>query len=393
MFKQMFKKKRNKLSVTKEHRPRMDWQKRTAIIVIVLNCLLVSGLGVNAYLVNGELRHLKNQMTYLSDTSSVILSGVDTMRADIEQTLQEEASLIEDWSVELKQTNFAMGTYRVAMTVIPKEYTEKTQVEMYFGTNKFGLQLENFKFVGEAQLSLNHRYDGNVTVLLVNGKKKNTEVLAGYQDIQNGFEEILSGSLKEIPKFENGVMRVNQDFAYDIADKNKFGFTEFQLVIESDGQVLDAFDLFADSAAETKSDTPKSNMTGNEKGEKEKTENTKTGNEKSDIAKIEDASDGENLSKENTEISTESDDAIEELEPVYLLNGSYYVKEHYEVEEGSQIRIYLKGVCQEGFTFTYDLFRGVTQEGAVKGFADAEDYFAPNARVYDALGYWRLDET
>ena len=392
MFKQMFKKKRNKLSVTKEHRPRMDWQKRTAIIVIVLNCLLVSGLGVNAYLVNGELRHLKNQMTYLSDTSSVILSGVDTMRADIEKTLQEEASLIEDWSVELKQTNFAMGTYRVAMTVIPKEYTEKTQVEMYFGTNKFGLQLENFKFVGEAQLSLNHRYDGNVTVLLVNGKKKNTEVLAGYQDIQNGFEEILSGSLKEIPKFENGVMRVNQDFAYDIADKNKFGFTEFQLVIESDGQVLDAFDLFADSAAETKSDTPKSDMTGNEKGEKEKTENTKTGNEKSDIAKIEDASDGENLSKENTEISTESDDAIEELEPVYLLNGSYYVKEHYEVEEGSQIRIYLKGVCQEGFTFTYDLFRGVTQEGAVKGFADAEDYFAPNARVYDALGYWRLDE-
>lgn len=392
MFKQMFKKKRNKLSVTKEHRPRMDWQKRTAIIVIVLNCLLVSGLGVNAYLVNGELRHLKNQMTYLSDTSSVILSGVDTMRADIEQTLQEEASLIEDWSVELKQTNFAMGTYRVAMTVIPKEYTEKTQVEMYFGTNKFGLQLENFKFVGEAQLSLNHRYDGNVTVLLVNGKKKNTEVLAGYQDIQNGFEEILSGSLKEIPKFENGVMRVNQDFAYNISDKNKFGFTEFQLVIESDGQVLDAFDLFADSAAETKSDTPKSDMTGNEKGEKEKTENTKTGNEKSDIAKIEDASDGENLSKENTEISTESDDAIEELEPVYLLNGSYYVKEHYEVEEGSQIRIYLKGVCQEGFTFTYDLFRGVTQEGAVKGFADAEDYFAPNARVYDALGYWRLDE-
>lgn len=392
MFKQMFKKKRNKLSVTKEHRPRMDWQKRTAIIVIVLNCLLVSGLGVNAYLVNGELRHLKNQMTYLSDTSSVILSGVDTMRADIEQTLQEEASLIEDWSVELKQTNFAMGTYRVAMTVIPKEYTEKTQVEMYFGTNKFGLQLENFKFVGEAQLSLNHRYDGNVTVLLVNGKKKNTEVLAGYQDIQNGFEEILAGSLKEIPKFENGAMRVNQDFAYNISDKNKFGFTEFQLVIESDGQVLDAFDLFADSAAETKSDTPKSDMTGNEKGEKEKTENTKTGNEKSDIAKIEDASDGENLSKENTEISTESDDAIEELEPVYLLNGSYYVKEHYEVEEGSQIRIYLKGVCQEGFTFTYDLFRGITQEGAVKGFADAEDYFAPNARVYDALGYWRLDE-
>lgn len=392
MFKQMFKKKRNKLSVTKEHRPRMDWQKRTAIIVIVLNCLLVSGLGVNAYQVNGELRHLKNQMTYLSDTSSVILSGVDTMRADIEQTLQEEASLIEDWSVELKQTNFAMGTYRVAMTVIPKEYTEKTQVEMYFGTNKFGLQLENFKFVGEAQLSLNHRYDGNVTVLLVNGKKKNTEVLAGYQDIQNGFEEILAGSLKEIPKFENGAMRVNQDFAYNISDKNKFGFTEFQLVIESDGQVLDAFDLFADSAAETKSDTPKSDMTGNEKGEKEKTENTKTGNEKSDIAKIEDASDGENLSKENTEISTESDDAIEELEPVYLLNGSYYVKEHYEVEEGSQIRIYLKGVCQEGFTFTYDLFRGITQEGAVKGFADAEDYFAPNARVYDALGYWRLDE-
>ena len=386
MFKQMFKKKRNKLSVTKEHRPRMDWQKRAAIIVIVLNCLLVSGLGVNAYLVNGELRHLKNQMTYLSDTSNVILSGVDTMRADIEETLQEEASLIEDWSIELKQTNFAMGTYRVSMTVIPKEYTEKTQVEMYFGTNKFGLHLENYKYVGEAQLSLNHRYDGNVTVLLVNGKKKNTEVLAGYQDIQAGFEEILSGSLKEIPKFEAGVMRINQEFFYDISDKNKYGFTDFKLVIESDGKVLEAFDLLADALAEQESDPAQNHKTGNEKSENEKTDNEKTENEPA----------GENMPDDNddddTVGDTEADDVIRKIEPVYLLNGSYHVKEHYEVEEGSQIRIYLKGVCQEGFTFTYDLFRGITQEGAVKGFADAEDYFAPNARVYDALGYWRLDE-
>lgn len=386
MFKQMFKKKRNKLSLTKEHRPRMDWQKRTAIIVIVLNCLLVSGLGVNAYLVNGELRHLKNQMTYLSDTSSVILSGVDTMRADIEQTLQEEASLIEDWSIELKQTNFAMGTYRVTMTVIPKEYTEKTQVEMYFGTNKFGLHLENYKYVGEAQLSLNHRYDGNVTVLLVNGKKKNTEVLAGYQDIQAGFEEILTGSLKEIPKFEAGVMRINQEFFYDISDRNKYGFTDFKLVIESDGKVLEAFDLLADALAKQEGESAQNQKTGNEKSEHAKTDNDKTENEPA----------GENMPDDNDEDDTvgdtEADDVIRKIEPVYLLNGSYHVKEHYEVEEGSQIRIYLKGVCQEGFTFTYDLFRGITQEGAVKGFADAEDYFAPNARVYDALGYWRLDE-
>lgn len=382
----MFKKNKNKLMVAKEKHPKLSWQRRVAIILIVLNCLLVSGLGVNAYLVNAELRHLKNQMTYLSDTSSVILSGVDTMREDIEQTLQEEASLIEDWSIELKNTNFAMGTYYVTMTVVPKEYTEKTQVEMYFGTNKFKLNLENFKYVGEAQLSMNHRYDGNVTVLLVNGKKKNTEVLAGYQDIQAGFEEVLTGGLKVIPKFEDGILRVNQDFSYDISDKNKYGFTDLNLVIESDGQTLETFDLLADPSAVQKSD-----ITENEKAENKKAENEKTDNEKSDNEKIEDEPDGENLSNENTEISTEKDEAIEKLEPVYLLNGSYHVKNNYEVEEGAQIRIYLKGVCQEGFTFTYDLFRGITQEGAVKGFADAEDYFAPNARVYDALGFWRLE--
>ena len=116
---------------------------------------------------------------------------------------------------------------------------------------------------------------------------------------------------------------------------------------------------------------------------------------KTDYEKIEnnteDEADLDNLLNDNSEVSTKSEDAIEEVEPVYLLNGSYHVKNHYEVEEGAQIRIYLKAVCQEGFTFTYNLFQGTTEEGAVKGFADAEDYFAPNARVYDALGCWRLD--
>ena len=381
----MFKKFKNEWMVAKEKHPRLSWQKRVAVIVILLNCLLVSGLGLNAYLVNAELRHLKNQMTYLSDTSSVILSGVDTMRADIEQTLQEEASLIEDWSIELKHTNFSMGIYSVAITVIPKEYTEKTQVEIYFGTNKFKLQQEKFKYVGEAQLSMNHRYDGNVTVLLVNGKKKNTEVLAGYQDIQAGFEEVLSGSLKEIPKFEKGIMRVNQDFAYDISDKNKYGFTDVELVIESSGEILETFDLLADPSTEKKEDSAE-----NEKATVKNTDSDKTDYEKTEN-NTEDEADLDNLLNDNSEVSTESEDAIEEVEPVYLLNGSYHVKNHYEVEEGAQIRIYLKAVCQEGFTFTYDLFRGTTEEGAVKGFADAEDYFAPNARVYDALGCWRLD--
>ena len=381
----MFKKFKNEWMVAKEKHPRLSWQKRVAVIVILLNCLLVSGLGVNAYLVNAELRHLKNQMTYLSDTSSVILSGVDTMRADIEQTLQEEASLIEDWFIELKHTNFSMGIYSVAITVIPKEYTEKTQVEIYFGTNKFKLQQEKFKYVGEAQLSMNHRYDGNVTVLLVNGKKKNTEVLAGYQDIQAGFEEVLSGSLKEIPKFEKGIMRVNQDFAYDISDKNKYGFTDVELVIESSGEILETFDLLADPSTEKKEDSAE-----NEKATVKNTDSDKTDYEKTEN-NTEDEADLDNLLNDNSEVSTESEDAIEEVEPVYLLNGSYHVKNHYEVEEGAQIRIYLKAVCQEGFTFTYDLFRGTTEEGAVKGFADAEDYFAPNARVYDALGCWRLD--
>lgn len=360
----MFKKKKNRLSVTKEH--------RIAIIVVVLNCLIISGLGVNAYLVNAELRHLKNQMTYLSDTSNVILSGVDTMRDDIEKTLQEEASLIEDWSIERKSTNFAMGTYNVSVTVIPKEYTEKTQVEIYFGTNKFKLTPEKYKYVGEVQLSMNHRFDGNVTVLLINGKKKNTEVLSGYQDIQSSFEDVLTGSLKEIPKFEDGVLRVNQDFSYDISDKNQYGFTQFELVIEANGKELDAFDLLAD-VEEEKTDV------GEEKDTRDKPE---TG--------VEDQTIDSDPSKEKLETDTE--EPVEELpEPVYMLNGAYHVKEHYDVKEGAQIRIYLRAVCEEGFTFTYDLFRGITEEGAVKGFSDAEDYFAPNARVYDALGYWSLD--
>lgn len=345
----------------------MPWQKTVAILLVVLNCFVISGLGVNAYMVNGELRHLKNQMTYLSDTSSVILSGVDTMRDDIEQTLKEEASLIEDWSIDLKKTNFATGTYVVSLKVIPKEYTENTQMEMYFGTKKYDLQLENYKYVGEAKLSLRNRYDGNVTVLIVNGKKKNTEVLSSYRDIQTGFEEILSGELKEIPTFEDGVMKVNQAFSYTISEKNQYGFTSLELIIEGDKEKLDVFDL----------------LTEEEDSEEE--------NEKQDR----DASDQNERSEEELELSEDSEveeePVIREVEPVYLINGSYHVKESYEVEEGTPIRIFLRGESQEGFTFTYDLFYGITEEGAVKGFADAEDYFAANPKVYDSVGALELE--
>lgn len=342
-----------KRKVTKEKKREINWHKVTVAIIIILNCLIISGLGVNAYITNGELRQLKNHMTYLSDTSNIILSGVDNMQADIEQTLKEEASLIEDWAIDLEKTNFSAGTYTVKITVIPKEYTDSTQVEVYFGTKKFDLKLKNYKYVGEAKLSFRNRYDGNVTVLLVNGKKKSTEVLSSYQDVQARFEGVLSGGLKEIPEFKDGVMSVDQDFEYAISDENNLAFMNLDLIIEADGKELERFDLLKEPEPEE--------------------EKSETDDEEAEL-------EGE----EETEIL----ETIQELQPVYMIEGSYHVKQEYILEPGTDIRIYLSASCQEGFTFSYNLFCGVTQEDAVKGFQDAEDYFAPDAKVFDTKGVY-----
>ena len=71
-----------------------NWKK--ILIVLILILLLVFGI-----LMYGKVSELINQLAYLQDTTNIILSDVGGMQSSIEKTLEEEASMVEDYSIEV----------------------------------------------------------------------------------------------------------------------------------------------------------------------------------------------------------------------------------------------------------------------------------------------------
>ena len=83
-----------------------NWKK--ILIVLILILLLVFGI-----LMYGKVSELTNQLAYLQDTTNIILSDVGGMQSSIEKTLEEEASMVEDYSIEVKDMDFARHEYKV----------------------------------------------------------------------------------------------------------------------------------------------------------------------------------------------------------------------------------------------------------------------------------------
>ena len=89
-----------------------NWKK--ILIVLILILLLVFGI-----LMYGKVSELTNQLAYLQDTTNIILSDVGGMQSSIEKTLEEEASMVEDYSIEVTDMDFARHEYKVEVSVIP----------------------------------------------------------------------------------------------------------------------------------------------------------------------------------------------------------------------------------------------------------------------------------
>lgn len=123
-------------------------------------------------LMYGKVSELTNQLAYLQDTTNIILSDVGGMQSSIEKTLEEEASMVEDYSIEVKDMDFARHEYKVEVSVIPKEYTDNTTMSIYFGTMECPLKADGYMFKGNITLPLNKTFNGNVTFLLANGKRR-----------------------------------------------------------------------------------------------------------------------------------------------------------------------------------------------------------------------------
>ena len=131
-----------------------NWKK--ILIVLILILLLVFGI-----LMYGKVSELTNQLAYLQDTTNIILSDVGGMQSSIEKTLEEEASMVEDYSIEVKDMDFARHEYKVEVSVIPKEYTDNTTMSIYFGTMECPLKADGYMFKGNITLPLNKTFNGN----------------------------------------------------------------------------------------------------------------------------------------------------------------------------------------------------------------------------------------
>ena len=98
-------------------------EKIPAIILTVV--LLLVGVMIGAGIqFHNKLEELGNQLMYLQDTNSILNEEIFSLQTNIEAALEEEASLIENYTVEVIGMNFEKGTYQVKVSVVPKEYSD-----------------------------------------------------------------------------------------------------------------------------------------------------------------------------------------------------------------------------------------------------------------------------
>ena len=104
--------------------------------------------------------------------------------------------MVEDYSIEVKDMDFARHEYKVEVSVIPKEYTDNTTMSIYFGTTECPLKADGYMFKGNITLPLNKTFNGNVTFLLANGKKKTTEVVEDFDGVSGKFDQVFIGNVR-----------------------------------------------------------------------------------------------------------------------------------------------------------------------------------------------------
>lgn len=313
-------------------------------IVLLFLLLVLTGFAVYFGM---QFREVKNQLAYLQDTGNIIQTDVGSLQADIERTLREENSILEDYSIEVTDTDFEAGTYEVFIEAIPKEYTERTRMSIYFGTSEYPLQREGFTFRGEVALPLEESFDGNVTFLIENGEKRNTEVMRDYVGFQEQFDHILSGSMEKTPEYRNGNLSVKGTVDFQLSGGDSYGVQEFsslQLIAEADREVLYQEELITE-------DVEPEQIKGAEESVPDKE-------------------------------GTEGNSVV--TQTVTGLYGNHYMKIKEEIDSGSEVRIFLRAVSSDGYIFEYEIFKGTAEESG-DGFTE-EKCFTGEYSVYDRKG-------
>lgn len=328
-------------------------KKKAAIIGAgVLTLALIGGVVAGFVMITRHMQEITNQLVYLQDTSDIIQSDLGGLQSDIKKTLEEENSMVESYSIDVLETNFAADSYTVKVEVIPKEYTDQTKASVFFGTKEYPLSLNGYTYQGTMVLSTKESYDGNVTFLFRNGEKKSTEVLKNYVGFISGFDMVLlQGSFEKSPEFSQGVLQVDSVLECDLQGAGNFEFTSFMCVVEKNEEIIYEKELL-----------------------------TETLEEEPDVVDFFQGR-GEGDEVVSTEVSA-GQEVI--TEPVTGSGGTYQLKMEQEMEAGANVRIYLKAVSTEGYTFFYDIFQGTTAEE--EGFTEENPLDVNTCYVLDQKG-------
>lgn len=326
-----------------------------------------------------KLDELGNQILYLQDTTDIIRTDVNNMEANIEATLQEEASLIEEYAIVVSDCDFASGTYEVEISVIPKEYTDTTSTSIYFGTQEYPLALDGFAFCGTAVLPVDVAYDGNVTVLFTDGDRRSTEVLQNYTGFQQSLSDVLYGNIANFPLYADGTLTVRDNAAVSLNGNDLFSFTELKLIVTAGEEEIYNYDLLANTGGMLGQADDTAANTSEDEIDADTTEAAREliGSEQEEENDAEAEQDGADDAGSET---------AGEVEAVTAFSTERELNLDYALPAGSSVRIFLSATTVEGYRFVYDLFYGETSETEANGFMPADDYFAEHYTMYDRKG-------
>jgi hypothetical protein len=236
-------------------------------------------------------------------------------------------------------------------------------------------------------------------------------VLQSYTGFQTSLENVLYGSIANMPTYQDGTLTVRDNAVVFLEGNGSYEFTKLELIATADGEEIYHYDLLGNIGGVIAAEEPE--------GEEEASDDTATGGEprantdrvdetagnaENEDAENEDAEneDAESLESDNeTASEQETQNATPEnteaaggnaanpnssvQEPVSGFSTERELNLTYALPAGTAVRIYLTATTEDGYQFTYDLFNGVTSEDEEDefGFEPSENYFFANYTVYD----------
>jgi hypothetical protein len=253
---------------------------------------------------------------------------------------------------------------------------------------------------------MDQSYDENVTVLFTDGGRRSTEVLQSYTGFQTSLENVLYGSIANMPTYQDGTLTVRDNAVVFLEGNGSYEFAKLELIATADSEEIYHYDLLGNTGGVIAAEEPESEeeVSDSTTDDGEPRANTDRLDQTADDAGNEDVesrtSDAETASDQETQTANpESTEAADEAttnndttngntseqEPVSGFSTERELNLTYALPAGTAVRIYLTATTEDGYQFTYDLFNGVTSEDEEDefGFETSEDYFADNYAVYD----------